>query len=438
MRILLINPLVREWALPNVFPSGLGYISTVLLRQGHEVEVLDYNAEREGLELPPLNYNPDIIGITAIITQYKEVKRLSTFFKKRYPKALIVVGGPLASSVPELLLNKTDVNVCIKGEGEMAIKEIIKNNILGIVEFPPEENIDVFEFPSYHLFPTEVYINNPIAADNVNKWKNGMFKYGIKPRRSINMIGSRGCAWNCIYCYHNYMGQGWRMRSAKNILQEMEWLKEIYNIEYVHFTDDAFASSKKKIKEFCIEKSNNNKTRDIKWSCAGRANVVDEEMIKYMIDSGCEGICYGLESGSQSILNTMNKKIKLQQYEHAIKLNRKYFRYEDYTFIVGTPGESIDTITESIEFCKNMEVVPTAVFYMTPYPGTPLFNQLVTTGQIDPKDYVFMDMFVESLGEQGEQMIWNFTDHDYNVVLNWHDKFIKETKAWNKNKHNKA
>ena len=442
MKILLINPLVREWAQSNCFPSGLGYIATVLLQEGHDVVVMDFNADRENIIYPPLNYNPDMVGITGIITQYKAVKRLAKLFKERYPTTIVVAGGPLASSIPQLLLNKTYVDICIEGEGENIIKEITKDfNTLKdhkdtTLEYKIEKNINKFDFPSYNLFPMEKYIINPIAADNIRKWDDGI-PYDKKLRRSLNIIGSRGCPYNCIYCYHNYMGQGWRMRSANNIIEEITLLKENYGIEYIHFTDDAFASSKKKIIEFCIIKNEDSFTRDIKWSCAGRANVVDEEMIKYMIDSGCEGVCYGLESGSQEILNIMKKKVTLQQYEYAIQLNKKYFKYEDYSFIVGSPGETDKTINESIDFCKRMDIVPTAIFYMTPYPGTPLFDSLVINGEIDFFDYNWMEMFVESLGEQGEQMIWNFTNYDNNVVLDWHNKFIKETNAWNKKKHKK-
>jgi radical SAM superfamily enzyme YgiQ (UPF0313 family) len=164
-----------------------------------------------------------------------------------------------------------------------------------------------------------------------------------------------------------------------------------------------------------------------------------EDLIKLMKDSGCVGLCYGLESGSQRILNEMNKKVTLDQYRKAIRLNQKYFDYQDYTFIVGMPSETSESVRESINFCKEMNITPSAVFYMTPYPGTPLFNSLILQDDIHPtidtNNLDEYEKYVLSLGEQGEQLIWNLTDFPDNQVIEWHDTFIEETNAWNKMKH---
>jgi len=436
-KILLIHPIVRKWAKPNCFPTGLGYIASVFENKNWDVTVLDLNADRDAA-IPQICYKPDLVGITGIITQYSEVKKIAQRCRVAYGDIPIVAGGPLASSVPELLLSKTCVDICVRGEGERvaamladAVQPIKTRNM--IYQVQAHKNISDFHMPTYHLFPTDVYVKNPIAADNTRKWKDGEPSY--TKRRSINIIGSRGCPFNCIYCAHNYMGQGWRKRENLDILNEMLFLKNKYDVDYIHFTDDAFSCSNKAMQEFSSAKKKNRYLRDVKWSCAGRANVVTDIMVKKMKQSGCIGLCYGLESGSQKILNNLNKKITIQQYEKAIKLNKKYFDYEDYTFIIGSPGESIDTIKESIDFCKRNEIVPSAAFFLTPYPGTPLFDMMVDKGQINPKDHNLMDKFVDRLGEQGEQLIWNFTDVPDSEVLDWHGYFLEETGAQNTKKH---
>lgn len=432
MRVLLVNPVVREWAQPNCFPTGLGYIAAVLQDAGHQVVVLDLNAERGRALSTVAEFDPEMVGLTGIITQYAEVKALAHICRVLWPKTRIVCGGPLATSVPTLLKRRTEITTTVEGEGEEIILDITKGwKKAGPYE--PIKDLDSLPWPAYALFPMGVYLGNPIAADNRGKWEDGKWVGEKMVRKSMNMIGTRGCPFNCSFCYHNYLGQGYRMRSPAEIVKEMTFLNAVYGVQYIHFTDDAFACSEKFVMEFVLEKSLF--LRDVTWSCAGRVNIMTDDLVKRMRDVGCEGLCFGLESGSQRMLDAMNKRATVEQYRRAITLNRKYFEYEDYTFIVGTPGDTWDTVRESVRFCKDEGVVPTAVFYMTPYPGTPLFKQLIT------KDLAFYKMawdedtfeqFILSLGEQGEQMVWNCTDRPDEEVREWHQFFLEETGAWNR------
>jgi len=454
MKIVLINPLVREWAEPNCFPLGLGYIATICLEEGHDVEVIDLNVERisdETLAERIKHLDPDFVGITGIITQYKEVKKISRIAAaNRKMGCAIVCGGPIASTIEELLLTKTDIDICVDGEGEEIIIDLLTwweqdcflppDSIKGISWIDSNDNIIYSEArkplkeipnirPAYNLFNMDVYLNNPIAAENRNKWIDGKSNTDSK---SFNIVGTRGCPYNCIYCYHNFMGQGYRKRLVSDIIREMDYLKETYNADYIHFTDDAFALDKNFVLEFCNEV----KALNIKWSCAGRVNLVTDEIVSTMKDSGCVGLCYGFESGSQKILDRMNKKATIEQYKNAVALNKKYFDYEDYTFIIGCPDETGETIKESIQFCKEVGIVPTAVFFMTPYPGTPLFNEIVSEGFLDITDLDKYERYVSKLAEQGENAILNLSKNlTIEELYGWHDYFIKETQAWNKEKH---
>jgi len=442
MKILLINPIARKWALPNCFPTGLGYIASVLRNKGYEVNVLDWNAHRWGEEIFRtkllLQGKPDIVGLTGIITQYGEVKRIAEWCNELWLDNSIICGGTLATSVPELLLNKTKVNYCILGEGEQAVQDFIDmiprwfQEQRRLFSSAPIKDLSTIPWPAYVLFPMDIYLKNPIGPHNPNKWKDGK---GEAPL-TMNIIGSRGCPYTCIYCYHIYMGEGYRIRPYNDVIMEMDHLQRTYGVDYIQFVDDAFACIKKHILDFCFAF----KGRNITWSCAGRANLVDEEMVFAMAEAGCIGIWYGLESGSQRTLDGMNKKITIRQYEKAIELNRRFFEFEDYTFIIGSPGETEETVQESIDFCKRMEIAPTAVFFMTPYPGTPLFKMLVKEDLDFRKIVLDVDRYEEwilSLGEQGEKMVWNCTlgtAKDIEVI-EWHQRFLEETGAWNKQKH---
>ncbi|MBW8001712.1 MAG: B12-binding domain-containing radical SAM protein [Planctomycetes bacterium] len=440
MEILLVNPRVREWAQPNCFPTGLGYIASYLRLRGYDVEVWDFNAMRqEDLTYEGIirSYKYDVLGITGIITQYNDVKELAKFARDHNPDVKIVCGGTIATSIPEVLLETTCVDRCILGEGEIQMVEYLRSLKSGRLPRVPGliEDLQHLPRPAYDKFPMEVYLNNPIAYYNTNKWIDGRVGESdekIDPPKSINMIGSRGCPYNCIFCYHNYMGDKYRVRDPLDIFFEISYLINEYDVGYVHFVDDAFVCNKAFVEEFCSLI----KPMGIKWSCSGRVNVMTDELAETMASAGCLGVCYGLESASQVMLDRMNKKVSVDQYRKAIEINKRHFVYEDYTFVIGTPGETDGTVAESVNFCEEMGITPTSVFYMTPYPGTPLFSELVRTN----KEFRYMVCYlytkwISGLGEQGEQVAWDCCGVGIKKLHEWKELFIEETGAWNKKKH---
>ena len=239
------------------------------------------------------------------------------------------------------------------------------------------------------------------------------------------------------------MGCGYRVRSAKAIVEEMKYLAQNYNVEYIHFGDDAFFCSVAKMKEFCKEIFAMQYRSDFKWnmtwSCAGRANVMNKDMASMMKDAGCVGVCYGFESGSQEMLDVMNKHVILDNYRRAVEISKEYFVYEDYTFMINMFGETDETVQESIDFCKEVDIVPSAVFFTTVYPGTKMFEMLVEQGKIFPNDYAWMEKYILCLDEQGEDMKWSdmlwWSKYSVDHVKQWHKEFIGKTNAWNKEKH---
>lgn len=437
MKILLVNPLVREWAEPNCFPSGLGYIATTLVNAGYNVRVYDANAIRqedityEGM-MACEHY--DIVGITGIITQYNEVKKIAECSRMVNNEAIIVCGGVIATSIPDLLLERTEIDVCVTGEGERAILKVFdeikgesrplkyRTGSVGLIQ-----DLDTIPWPEYGLFPMDVYLDNPIGFYNTNKWLDGMRAQKEAHKRTMNIIGSRGCPYSCIFCYHNYMGQGHRRRGVMSIVSEIYFLSFEYDVDYFHFTDDAFACNAKEVEKFCLEVGK----VPVEWSCAGRVNIMDDRLANIMKQAGCVGVCYGLESGSQTILNRLNKKVTIKQYEEAIKLSKRYFSYQDYTFLVNTPGETDATINESIKFCKDNGIVPSVVFFLTCYPGTPMWNSLVAQGKIPHTDLGWLEEYVLCLGEQGRGMEWShllwWSERSVEKVKGWKQKFIEET-----------
>lgn len=452
MKIMLVNPPVREWSKPNVFPLGLGYIASMLRNNGHKVAVLDINAYRykpEEVEKIIKEADCDVFGIGGIITTYKYIKWLVAVMKKHHPGRMIVVGGSVASSIPEIMLSKNPVDVLCIGEGEETSVELFGalqdnsdlskvkgiwfrsgNEIVRNEKRPPLRDLDKLPLPAWDLFPMDIYVKNPVGAPNRNKWIDGKSEGPMI--LSMNLFATRGCPYQCIYCYHDFMGYGYRNRSPQNIMKEIKYLYENFGVEYFHFIDDEFVMKKEFVAEFCrlFSEFRKESGKEFTWGCAGRANLMTEDLIKAMAASGCVLIGYGIESGSQKMLDLIKKNVNVDQAKTAIKLTKKHLGWADCSFMIGYPGESKETIQETIDFCKELDLAPEVIFFLTPYPGTELYDMALKQGKIKDEE-----KYILELGEQGERVRVNFTTFTDQELVKTQEYMIRELNAWNKLKH---
>lgn len=453
MKILLINPPIREWAKPNCFPLGLGYIASILLQEGCEVEVLDINAYRwskEDVDKRIKNISYDLVGIGGIITTYKYVKWLVNMLKKYHPEKKVLVGGSVGTSIPKTMLERNPVDIICIGEGEETVKELVnvlKNNddlstVKGIwfkdddglihtgEPREPINDLDNLPFPAWDLFPMDIYIRNPVGAPNRNKWFNGSSTEDTP--LSMNLYATRGCPYQCIYCYHDFMGQKYRYRSSNSVITEIKHLYTHYDVNYFHFVDDEFVMKKNFVYQFCerIKDLQKELGERITWGCTGRVNLMTEELITTMADAGCVLIGYGIESGSQKMLNIMKKKVTVEQAKQAVRLTQEYLGWADCSFMIGIPGETKESIQETIDFCKQLNLIPEVIFFATPYPGTELYKMAIQQGKIKDEE-----AYVMSSGEQGEKISVNFTDFSDDELKKIKEDMVIELRAWNKIKH---
>lgn len=377
-RILLINAphtyntVKRD---PGDFPLGLGYLGAVLLKEGHLVKVLDLQTEEKS-EGEVFNfireYNPDLIGISALSTQFKHVEEMAKKIKSSR-NTPIVLGGALATFNPELVLKHTPVDICVIGEGEETLVDLVKNldnlsQVRGIsyknrgeirTNEPREyiQNLDTIPFPAWDLFDIEKYATQPKFFEGYGK-------------RSMQVITSRGCPFNCKYCSKTFKRT--RLRSIDSIIQEILVLKNKYNIEVIHFLDELVITSKKRAEELCGKIQ----PLKIKWQCQGRVNNVDLDILKKMKKAGCARIGYGIETGSQRILDNMNKNATVAMAEEALKNTRKAGLVPIIQMMFGYPGEDEESIRETIEFCKRNHIHPLNTFSITTaIPGAKLYDE---------------------------------------------------------------
>jgi radical SAM superfamily enzyme YgiQ (UPF0313 family) len=403
MKVLLINPPIRVHDMPRNFPLGLGYIASILLKEGHKVDVLDINAERLSKEKVIGRIGDyDIFGIGGLVTTYNYVSWLIPEIKKMYGGKIIIGGG---LSVINDLMFKIGADIIVNKEGELTIVDVLNNldnlnSVEGIhyrdknnkivknEERELIQNLDEIPFPAWHLFPIENYIRTPILSSGT--------------LRKMNILFGRGCPYNCKFCWHNF-GRTTRLRSVNNVIEEIKTLIKKYKIEYFAFTDETFTVNKERVLEFC------EKVRElkIKWGCSSRVNLIFEDMVRSMKKSGCNHIEFGIESGSQCMLNNMNKGTTTEQGIRAIKITQKAGIRTHATFIIGTPGETPESIWETVKFCNEAKLKHRVeLFFMTAFPETELWNYAIKKGVIKNEEE-----FIRKLGDV-KDFTMNLTDID--------------------------
>lgn len=395
MRILLINPVVRSWERPSIFPLGLAYIASVLIKAGHHVDVLDLNALRVSIKDVRERIKArtfDVVGISCLLTEYGQVKELSALLKREHPDCTIMLGGGLPSVAGEFVLQETEADIAVVGEGEETVVEIVDkleksadlHGVKGIlfkdsasvIRTDPREpilDLDSLPLPAWELFPIETYLRGSVLGFD-------------SPIRSLNMITSRGCPYQCCYCDYSIFGHRFRARSVSNVLAEMELLKDRYSVRAVNFVDDLFLLDKNRVCDFCDQLLSI--AGGMMWSCNARVNLVDSSLLKKMRSAGCMLVGYGVESGSQRILDEMNKKTTVEQGRKAIEMTWNAGITPFPYMMFGMPGETEETIRETVDFCKDIGIVE-GFGFATPIPGTALYERAVEAGKIlDLKELV--------------------------------------------------
>lgn len=388
--ILLIQPMhekkkKKKTARTSIsFPWGLAALAGSYQEAGYDVKILDGQAmqlSKEELSPKIDKFDFDIVGITSFSTQYPAVKLFAEYIKKNH-NVPVIVGGPLATYQAEMVLATTDVDVCVIGEGEISGIEILKSwDDLGKVKgiaFRQNGNIvltmsqdrfvdlDQLPLPDFSLFDMEKYIwhNNKFA---------GTSNTGI---RAMTFITSRGCPYRCHFCSKSCLS--FRSMSPKKVYEMIAGLKNEFKLEEIYFGDELFLSSKSKFRELApLLKSLN-----VPWAGQARVNLVDREFLGLIKDANCVGLGYGIESGSQKILNNMNKKITVKQIELAMKYTQALKIPIKIQLIFGYPGEDEGTVQETIDLFTRVDHPGRRFNVITPIPGSQLYDDCLSQGLI--------------------------------------------------------
>jgi len=392
MKITLVNPPYPPsvHSHPPFIPLGIAYLGAVAEREGHEVTVIDCQAEKLSYEAfrSRLEQNPsDLVGVTATTLLYKSAMQLVAIAKQVHPQAVTMLGGSHGTFWDENALDEyPSLDVVVRREGEATFIELLDklqsktsfNNVLGITfrskeskitrnpDRPFLEDLDSLPFPAHHLLPLET----------LKRMGKVLFP----------LITSRGCVFWCDFCSTVRMfGRGYRMRSPKNVVDEMEMVHSNYGISQVTFYDDAFTVNRDRVLKICEEL--HTRKLKIEWDCGTRVDMVDRELLKTMRDAGCIAVWLGVESGSETILGAMNKSIKLNQTRLAYKTAHEVGLMTIANTVLGFPGETEQTARETINFVKELNPDDVGFYVATPYPGTPMYEQVKKNGWLRVTDF---------------------------------------------------
>lgn len=376
LKITLINPpQFTQYPQP---PLGLALIAAVLEKAGYPVSLLDANALGINPEdIPGMAAGADVIGITAMTPTISTALRIAGYIKKASPPLKIIMGGAHATMLPrETMASGPDIDVIVSGEGDETILDVLKaieenqplDSVPGIYYRDQETikqttertscaDMDALPYPAFHLLP----------------WK----RYRPHPPHGLSMpfaavVTSRGCPYHCAYCSKPVFGSRFRAQSPSRVVDELAYLKDKYGVKEIAFYDDSFTLDKKRV--HAIADRIISSGLKMSWTCETRVNLVDKALLRRMKQAGCYAVAYGIESADPDIIKTLHKDTTIEQVEESVRNSRDAGLQVIGYFMLGSPGETPDTIRKTIEFAKKLKVDFAQFSVTTPFPGTELYD----------------------------------------------------------------
>ncbi|MCW4000104.1 MAG: radical SAM protein [Candidatus Bathyarchaeota archaeon] len=392
MKITLLNPPYppNAHSHPPFIPLGLAYLGAIAEQAGHQVTVIDCQGEHlsyEGFRSRIAAVPSDVIGVTSTTLLYNSAKTLIEISRQAHPNAITMFGGSHVSFWDENAINESAaIDVIVRKEGETTFLELLqrieaKKSLEGILgttvrskdgkiqrnpDRPFLHDLDSLPSPAYHLLPLDSY-----------------HRMG---KTIFPIVTSRGCVQWCDFCSTVRMfGRGYRVRSPKKVVDDMENLHKKYGESQFTFYDDAFTINRKHTLEMCADI----KARGlhVEWDCETRVDCVDAELLEKMRDAGCITIWFGVESGSEKMLGKMHKSINRDQVRSAFKMAQKAGMMTIASAVIGFPGETEETAWETINFINSLNPDDIGCYVATPYPGTPMYDEVVKNGWLRVTDF---------------------------------------------------
>ncbi len=375
--MILINP-SSEFERWFTYPYlGTAYLASSLENAGEEVEILDCQSRENPRQyLSEALNRHSTVGITVNVANVSSALEIADLVRSTHPEKKIIMGGPLATAIPDQLLDRY-ADIVVLGEGEDTIVDIVAgidpSEINGIAYRdgevrinPPRgfiDDLDRIPYPAWHLVDLE---GNRCPV----------------PRKMAIMMTSRGCPFDCINCTKLVHGYRYRERSIPNIIGEIDYLVERFGIEEIHFWDDLFTYKPERVKELCRSIIRQN-YKNLIFALPGgiRADINDREMFKLMRKAGFYTVIVAVESGVQKIVDSLGKRLDLKKVKPTVDtLKELGFRVGAF-FMLGTPYDNYETMRKTIDFARRLKIHHAYFFITIPFPGTKLFDLVEEKGR---------------------------------------------------------
>ncbi|MEO5369049.1 MAG: B12-binding domain-containing radical SAM protein [Magnetococcus sp. DMHC-1] len=397
-RVLLINPPCTPNELFSrgskstasiIPPLGLGYIAAYLMQHGHTCRIVDGMVEATSLEdLARLSQSFDVVGITVVSTFVKRVVELLQVMNRLSNHPPLIVGGPHVTVLPESLLRR-GADYAVVGEGETTMLELVEwlgsgrnsrelANIRGVGYLENGEYVytgirvlidplDEVPMPARELLPMQAYSTSISRSSR---------------QPSHSMMTSRGCPGNCTFCSKKTFGTGVRYFSTERIINEFVHLKNVYHSRDIAIWDDNFVANPDRVVNVCDGLKR--LKFDLSWSVEARIDAVSLEILKDLKSAGCSYIAYGIESGSQRVLDYVHKRITLDQIRHTCAVTKESGLAIRGYFMLGFPTETLQEMEETIRFAIELDPEVASFTLLVPLPGTAEYFRAKKNPQFDP------------------------------------------------------
>lgn len=429
MRYLVVAQPIEQYKQKEKYcmPLGIAYVNGALRAAGFDVDGINMMFVEgdpfDALSRKIKDGGFDVVLCGGLSAEYPMLKRVYDTAREANPGIITIGGGGGFSASPLLFSEITGVDYAVIGEGEITDVELasaLENHtdvrgIAGIVykdqdgyhqtkAREPIRDLDSIPFPSYEGLAMEEYLSH----QQVDSWYNYFTYYSDNPRM-MPMLMSRSCPYLCSFCFHP-IGRGYRSRGLDNFFKELDMWVEKYQINGIALVDECFSMNPETVLEFCRRI----RPYHIAWACQMRAEIYDYGTMRAMKESGCIGACFGIESMSQSVLDNMQKHLKQETIEHALKVSYECGVGASGNLIFGAETETFDTVWESLvwdrkHMAEHRHQPINAFTYIQTYPGSRYYNHAVEKGLIqDEAEFIKSGRWILN--------ITPMSDRDYGII----------------------
>jgi anaerobic magnesium-protoporphyrin IX monomethyl ester cyclase len=376
LKVALVVPSTDIKLSKSVPPLNLASLASYIRKIHPQVQVKIFDGSITNPIAPlVLEYNPDVIGVTAVTPQAPSAYKLLTYLKENLPNSLTVIGGVHATQLPEEAAKYVDCVVV--GEGEVVITEIIQNKIENkyppkIIKGKPLEDLDEIPSPAFDLLDMPEYLKSEPSVPNLTS-------------PTFGIVTSRGCPYRCRFCWNSARAAKVTYFSAQRIIKDIMFLNEKYGVNSIFFNDDEFLINTKRIKELSTLFKQYGIAKWLKWGCQARARTVNAELLKTIKEMGCVAISIGMESACPKTLDYLkNGSATVEDNQKALEIAHSYGITMGGSFILGTPNETLKEMYQTANFCwSNPKLKYFGFGVLTPYPNTEVWKDCINMKLID-------------------------------------------------------